>query len=158
MKERGGNPSWLLVTALLLAVGLTPHSAQADATVTDHHLSCNLFGASGTSNSPYVTLYAQNSSTHAFTFTVVGVVAGSFTGTLTLPPSVEGAEVNLEVWGSLNNYTTFGDTGYYDGGTFFEASEFVAGCAAPTLGHGALAVLLVGLTLAGRAAIRRSAV
>ena len=117
-----------------------------------------LAAVAGTSNSPYATLYAQNNSTGVYTFIVVPVVAGSFTGTLTLPASNPGDQVNLEVWGSLANYTNFNDPNYYDNGAYFNQNQNVPLCSdAPTLGHGALAVLMFGLVLAGRIAIRRSA-
>lgn len=160
VKERGGNPAWLPAAALLLAVGLSPGRAQADATVTGYQLTCVSFRPSGTSNSPYVTIYAQNQSTSAFTFIVVPVVGGAFTDTLTLPPTVAGTQVELEVWGSLNTYTNFGDSGYYDGGAFFDVKDQVPACAAapaPTLGHSALALLSVSLVLVGLFALRRSA-
>jgi hypothetical protein len=160
MNERDGNLAWLLAAALLLAIGLSPRRAQADATVTAYQLTCTSFTPSGTSNSPYVTIYAQNNATNAFTFNVVPVVGGAFTSTLILPPTADGTAVDLEVWGSLNTYTNFGDPGYWDGESFFDVEDQVhctAAAPAPTLGHGALALGSVLLVLVGLSALRRSA-
>jgi len=144
--------------ALIFAIGLTPGRARADATVTGSLLTCTSFTASGTSTSPYVTIYANNLATSASNFVIVPVVAGAFSGTVSFPRAAVGTSFSVEVWGTLNPYTNFGDPGYWDGGSFFSDTQQISSCvSAPVLGYGPLGLLTLLLGFAGCFAIRRSA-
>lgn len=101
---------------------------QADADVTQWDLSCNQLTASGTSDSPYVTLYAYDYASDEYYFTIVPVTGGAWSGSLSFPTAATGTEFNVEIWGTLAPYTDFDDPNYWDVGLYFD--EY-APCAPP---------------------------
>jgi hypothetical protein len=134
---------------------LCPRVARADATVTSHSLTSTSFTASGTCTSPYVTIYADDPATASW-WTIVPVVNGSYTGTVTFPEASDCTTFKLEVWGSLND--CYCDSGYWDKGAYFERNEKIPPCPViPALDLAGLAILAVLLGLAGWFAIRRVA-
>ena len=146
-----------LAAAALLGL-LSPGTAHASATVTSYQLVCTSFTASGTSTAPHVTIYAQNEATSDPYWTIVPVVGGAFSGSVSFPQVAPGTTFNIEVWGSLNLYSNLGDSGYYDGEAFLNTSDQASNCAAvPALRPSGVAILAALLGLAGWAAVRRRA-
>lgn len=149
----------IVLFAVVLAAALAPGLAFADVTVTSTELRCDSFTASGTSTSPYASVYAYNPDTGLDYVVVVPVVAGSFTGTVTFPLASPGTVMNIEAWGSLAMWTSYGDPNYWDGGTYFdEDRSSCAVTAIPALDRTGLALLAGLLAVAGAFAVRRGAV
>jgi len=155
MRSHPAPHALVLIAAAVMIAALAPRVARADATVTSQTLTCTSFTASGTSTAPLVTIYAENTATSEYWFTIVPVVNGSFTGGVTFPQAPTGTSFNVEAWGTLNTYTNFGDSGYYDGGAYFSTDEDIPPCEIPVLGLAGLATLAALLGLAGWCAIRR---
>ncbi len=93
----------------------------ADASVSTINLACDHLTASGSSDSPYATLYVYNYDTDEEYFTVVPVSGGTFSGTLSFPAAPNGTLFDVQVWGSLNTYSDFNDPDYYDYGDYYDA-------------------------------------
>ncbi|MBK8596864.1 MAG: IPTL-CTERM sorting domain-containing protein [Holophagales bacterium] len=142
--------------AVVLAALLAPGVALASATVTSTALTCDSFTASGTSTSPYATVYAYNPDTDLDYFVVVPVVGGNFTGTVTFPVASPGTVFNLEAWGSLAMWTSWDDPNYWDGEAYFDENRSsCAVTAIPALDRTGLALLAGLLAVAGAFAARR---
>lgn len=101
---------------------------QADADVTQWDLFCNQLTASGTSDSPYVTLYVYDDVTSDYYYVIVPVTSGTWSGSLSFPAFAAGTELGIEIWGTVAPYADFSDPNYWDNGVYFD--EY-APCAPP---------------------------
>ena len=113
---------WILfvATALLLTILVSPlQTANAYADVSSYALTCSSFSASGSSDAPYVTLSVSDYDGILDYFIVIPVVSGTYSGTLTFPGFPAGTLLDVEVWGSLNTYSTYEDDGYWDEDSYF---------------------------------------
>jgi hypothetical protein len=156
MEDRRSILRVLVPLAVLVVATFAPHVSLASATVTSSALTCESFSASGTSTSPYATIYAHNGSTDVDYWTIVPVVGGAFSGTVTFPLASPGTTFNLEVWGTLAPYTDFSDPDYWDNESYF--SEDRSSCTVtriPALDRTGLALLATLLGAAGLFAVRR---
>ena len=109
-----------VLAALLLTIFFVSSvlMVSAFATVDQSALSCTNFSASGTSDQPYVTIYAINFAGLEY-FTIVPVTGGAYSGSVTFPETPDGTPFIVEVWGTVNLYTNIGDSGYWDFDTFY---------------------------------------
>lgn len=107
------------VIIMMTAFTMPQQSAKAYADATSVSVSCTTFTASGTTDAPYVTIYAQVSGGDAY-WTIVESSGGTYSGSISYPEQTEGSSIYVEVWGSLNTYTNFEDPGYWDEGSFYE--------------------------------------
>ncbi len=110
----------LAAFALMALLASTVLVASADATPTEYVLNCNQLSASGTSDSPYVTLYVYDYETEAEYFAVLPVTGGAWSGSFTFPEFPAGTVLNVEIWGSLVDYTDPDDPDYWDEGDYFD--------------------------------------
>lgn len=93
----------IAVLALGLIVGA--FSASAYATVDSYVATCSSLQASGTTDAPYVMLYAYNYETEAEYIVAYPVSGGMFDLAFNFPAQPAGSEMNYEVWGSPNDDT-----------------------------------------------------
>jgi hypothetical protein len=104
----------LLAAALLLTVLVSPiHTANAYADVSSYAATCSSFSATGSSDAPYVTLAVYDYVTDADYFTIIPVIDGTYSGTLTFPAFPAGSQLQIYVWGSLDLYTDYEDPDYW---------------------------------------------
>lgn len=90
--------------------------ANAEASLTQGYLSCNLLEAYGTATSPYTTLYIYNATTNEEYFSVLPVTNGEWSGSVSFPEAPLGTLMFIQIWGSLAPYTDiFNDPNYWDG-------------------------------------------
>ena len=110
-----------VLAALLLTIFFVSSvlMVSAFATVDQSALSCTNFSASGTSDQPYVSIYAFNNVTADEVFAIVPVTGGTFSGSVSFPAATAGTAFDVEVWGTVNLYTNIGDPGYWDFGGFY---------------------------------------
>jgi len=125
----------LFALLLVILFGTSALLVSADATATHSTLACDQFSASGTSDSPFVTLYVSNLTRSEFWFVIIPVSGGKYSGTLHFPAMPAGTVLNEEVWGSLDIYTSFSDPNYYDEGAYFNldapCTQTVSACPNP---------------------------
>lgn len=113
---------YLLFTAAVLvtAVILPQQQANAFAAASNASYGCSSLTASGTTDAPYVTLYAYDGSNYYFT--ILASSGGTYAGTLSYPAYTEGTVLNFQIWGTLAIYTNFSDPNYWDGGSYVNVS------------------------------------
>lgn len=110
----------IIVTMLCLGLLMaTVVRASADAFVSSWSATCSSLRATGTTDAPYVTLYAYNLSDNVEYSAVYPVTGGSFDFTLPYTEAAEGSQFEFQVWGSLATYKDFTDPLYWDNGAFF---------------------------------------
>lgn len=112
MKHIGKLAAVVFVLAALFVSSVFVASAEVSSAEGD--LFCDHLTLTGTATSPYVTVYTYNYDTNDYFFIVVPVSGGTFSGTVTFPLAPDGTLFYIEVWGTLNPYTNFGDSGYWD--------------------------------------------
>lgn len=147
MQIRISRTSSLVLAAALSVMPCLSRPAHAIAVVDEYTAGCRSFSASGTTNQPFVTLFAHNNVTGGEVFEVFPVTGGSFSETIDLPPTSQGTLVNYEAWGSPTDYVNLGDPGYWDGEEYFnlDLQCFDTALDIPTMslwGYGLLAALL----------------
>jgi hypothetical protein len=129
----------LFIIALTAFISLTmtavsPAQAFANATVTSR--GCSSFAASGSSNAPFVTLYAYSYATGKDWFVVIPTNGGKYAGEVTFPGQPQGTLMNYEVWGSLAFYTDLSDPLYWDGEGFYDVDVPCGNSSAPAIPAG----------------------
>jgi hypothetical protein len=115
--NRGRKFLWVAVILTTVFVG-SALVANAFATLTTISVFCDHVEGSGTSDAPYVTLYAYDGATgfHA----ILPVTNGAWSGSVSFPAHAAGTLFYIKGWGTLAPYTNFGDPGYFDEGPLFE--------------------------------------
>jgi hypothetical protein len=93
----------VVTLATVFSLGAQPAApAQAYATVTNLQKTCSYLFAEGTSNAPYVILWADyfDGTTWITTWEAFPVSGGNYVGHLTFPEASPGTLVYFQVWGS----------------------------------------------------------
>jgi hypothetical protein len=112
---------FLLVAFILTTVFVgSTLVANAVADLTEGFLYCDHLEANGTSDAPYVTLYAYNDSTAEAFYTILPVTGGVWSGSVSFPAVAEGTLFLVRAWGTVAPYSDFSDPNYYDGDPYFE--------------------------------------